>query len=44
MKIRLFETKDTEQVVRLFHDTVHAVNIRDYSSSQVNAWAPDDVH
>ncbi|MBD2054674.1 GNAT family N-acetyltransferase [Oculatella sp. FACHB-28] len=44
MKIRLFETQDAEQVARLFHETVHAVNIRDYSSNQVNAWAPDDVH
>ncbi|MBD1997594.1 GNAT family N-acetyltransferase [Leptolyngbya sp. FACHB-541] len=44
MKIRLFKAQDAEQIARLFHDTVHAVNIRDYSSNQVNAWAPDDVH
>lgn len=44
IKIRLFETQDAAQVAQLFHDTVHAINIVDYSSSQVKAWAPDDVH
>ncbi|MBD3886348.1 hypothetical protein IFO70_32175 [Phormidium tenue FACHB-886] len=43
MKIRLFE-KDAEQVAQLFQNTVHAVSIRDYSSSQVKAWASSDVH
>ncbi|WP_088889332.1 GNAT family N-acetyltransferase [Leptolyngbya ohadii] len=43
MRIRLFETQDAEQVAQLFHDTVRAVNIRDYSDSQVQAWAPDDI-
>ncbi|MBD3887154.1 GNAT family N-acetyltransferase [Phormidium tenue FACHB-886] len=43
MKIRLFEKQDAQQVAQLFHDIVRAINIRDYSSSQVEAWAPDDV-
>ncbi len=44
MKIRLFEKQDAEKVARLFHETVREINIRDYSSDQVEAWAPDDIH
>lgn len=43
MKVRLFQTQDAEQVARLFHETVREINVRDYSNSQVEAWAPDDV-
>ncbi|NJR52247.1 MAG: GNAT family N-acetyltransferase [Leptolyngbyaceae cyanobacterium CSU_1_3] len=44
MTIRLFETQDAEPVAQLFHDTVRTVNLGDYSSSQVSAWAPNDIH
>lgn len=44
IEIRLFETHDAEQIAQLFHETVHEVNVRDYSSSQLKAWAPDDIH
>ncbi len=44
IKVRLFKPEDAEQIAQLFHETVHAVNIRDYSSSQVSAWAPDNIH
>ncbi|NJP12601.1 MAG: GNAT family N-acetyltransferase [Leptolyngbyaceae cyanobacterium RU_5_1] len=44
MKIRLFEKQDTEKVARLFHETVREINIHDYSSAQVKAWAPDNIH
>lgn len=44
IEIRLFQIQDVEQVAQLFHETVREVNIRDYSSSQVKAWAPDDIH
>jgi putative acetyltransferase len=43
IEVRLFETKDAELVARLFHETVREVNVRDYSSAQVRAWAPDDI-
>ena len=43
-KIRLFQAQDAEQVARLFHETVRQINIRDYSDSQVRAWAPDDLN
>jgi putative acetyltransferase len=44
IEIRLFEARDAEQIARLFHETVREVNICDYSSNQVRAWAPDDLH
>ncbi len=44
IRIRLFETQDAEQIARLFYETVREINLGDYSSSQVQAWAPDDIH
>ena len=43
MKIRTYEIGDTEKIVKLFYDTVHEVNIRDYTTAQVDAWAPADT-
>uniref|UniRef100_A0A832H4Y8 GNAT family N-acetyltransferase n=1 Tax=Oscillatoriales cyanobacterium SpSt-402 TaxID=2282168 RepID=A0A832H4Y8_9CYAN len=43
MKIRSFEKQDGEAVARLFYETIREINIRDYSSAQVQAWAPDDI-
>jgi putative acetyltransferase len=44
MEIRLFKKQDTEQVARLFHETVRGINRRDYSSAQVESWASDNIH
>jgi putative acetyltransferase len=44
MEVRLFHPQDAEQVAQLFHDTVRDINSRDYSDTQVRAWAPDDIH
>ena len=41
MHVRLATPEDVPQIVRLFYDTVHLVNARDYTSAQVHAWAPD---
>jgi putative acetyltransferase len=43
MKIRSYEISDTQEIVQLFYDTVHEVNIRDYTQAQVDAWAPADI-
>ncbi len=43
MNIRKFNDKDTEEIMQLFYDTVHNINIRDYTQEQVNAWAPQDM-
>jgi putative acetyltransferase len=44
IKIRLFRSQDTEQIALLFHTTVRQVNIRDYDSDRVVAWAPDNLY
>lgn len=43
MEIRAYRETDLMDIVKLFHDTVHKINIRDYSSEQVNAWATGTV-
>jgi putative acetyltransferase len=43
MRVRTYEIGDTQQIVKLFYDTVHQVNIRDYTQAQVDAWAPADM-
>lgn len=43
MRVRTYEIGDTQQIVKLFYDTVHEVNIRDYTPAQVDAWAPTDI-
>lgn len=40
MTIRQYKEDDLESVVDLFINTVRQVNIRDYTSEQVAAWAP----
>jgi putative acetyltransferase len=43
MLIREFNVSDTEEIMQLFYDTVHRINRQDYSSEQVEAWAPKDM-
>lgn len=43
-EIRVFHKQDAEQVAQLFHQTVHEINIRDYSNAQIQAWAPEDIY
>ena len=43
MEIRRYNKDDLSGVIRLFHDTVHLVNIRDYTKEQVDVWAPDSI-
>ncbi len=39
--VRDYERGDAGPICRLFYETVHAVNLGDYSPEQVRAWAPD---
>lgn len=43
MIVRKYNSKDCKGIVDLFHDTVHAVNSKDYAEIQLNAWAPEDM-
>ncbi len=39
MTLRAYRPADCGELIRLFCDTVHAVNARDYTEEQCNAWA-----
>lgn len=43
VEIRRYRSSDVEEVVRLFRDTVHTVNVADYTAEQLDAWAPSDI-
>ena len=40
LTLRRYRPSDTPALLALFHDTIHAVNARDYAPDQLNAWAP----
>ncbi|MBD2415448.1 GNAT family N-acetyltransferase [Nostoc calcicola FACHB-389] len=43
MKIREYKLSDTQAIMKLFYDTVHEINIGDYTQEQVDAWAPKNM-
>jgi putative acetyltransferase len=43
MEIRRYERSDLEKITMIFQNTVHKVNIKDYTQEQVDAWAPDFI-
>ena len=38
--IRDFKISDSQKIIELYQNTVHKINIRDYTQKQINAWAP----
>lgn len=38
MKVRRYKIGDTAEIIQLFYDTIHEVNIRDYTKEQIDAW------
>jgi putative acetyltransferase len=40
MRIRRVRRADIPQISRLYNETVHRVNARNYSPEQISAWAP----
>lgn len=42
--IREYNTADNAQIVALFFDTVHTINAKDYTSSQLAVWAPANIN
>ena len=40
MRIRKFRPHDLGEIAKLYYDTVHTINRRDYTDEQINAWAP----
>ncbi|HFD7930498.1 TPA: GNAT family N-acetyltransferase [Yersinia enterocolitica] len=43
MNIRKYKVKNANELWRLVFNTVHTINIMDYSLDQVKAWAPDNI-
>jgi len=43
MEIRKFQKGDEKELWKLFYNTIHNVNIRDYNNDQINAWAPQSL-
>ncbi|NET73817.1 MAG: GNAT family N-acetyltransferase [Sphaerospermopsis sp. SIO1G2] len=44
MIIRKYQITDTEMIMNLFYNTVHEINIRDYTQAQVDAWATKNLN
>lgn len=43
MLLRRYRSADCAEIAKLFYDTVHNVNIRDYSAEQVGAWTDGNI-
>lgn len=43
MIIRPYQSSDCQEVLSLFYNTVHAINAKDYTEEQLDAWAPDTL-
>ena len=42
MEIRRFKEGEEVEILKLFYNTIHNVNIRDYDKNQIEAWSPED--
>jgi len=43
MYIRRYSPNDISEITELFYSTIHTINLRDYSSAEVDAWAPKNI-
>ena len=43
IEIRRYKTTDCEKTAKLFYETVHSVNARDYIEEQLDVWASKDM-
>lgn len=41
MTLRNYQPSDCRETARLFYETVHTINARDYTQEQLDAWAPE---
>ncbi len=39
--IREYKPEDVQDLANIYYNTIHKVNIRDYTEEQLNVWAPD---
>lgn len=43
MFIRKYESTDCKELAELFYNTVHTINVKDYTKEQLDAWASGQV-
>ncbi len=43
MNLRKYHPHDCKEIVELFYNTVHSINIKDYNEAQISAWAPEHI-
>ena len=43
MLLRKYEPSDGDAMAALFYDTVHSVNVGDYTKEQLDVWAPGRI-
>lgn len=43
MLIRKYTTDDLNEIIKLFYDTVHTINAKDYCKEQLDAWASKNI-
>lgn len=43
MEIRKYQISDCEELAELFYNTVHTVNVKDYTKEQLDVWATGQV-
>ncbi|MEG2653810.1 MAG: GNAT family N-acetyltransferase, partial [Ruthenibacterium sp.] len=43
MQIRNYKTADCAEIAALFFDTVHTINAKDYTKSQLDVWADGKI-
>ncbi|MGB9940545.1 GNAT family N-acetyltransferase [Methanosarcina sp.] len=41
--VRLYNSEDCREIIKLFYDTVHTINLKDYNSAQLDVWAPEEI-
>lgn len=43
MILRPYKSSDCKELINLFYNTVHTINAKDYTSEQLDAWAPKNI-
>lgn len=43
MRIRKYKKEDCLEIVKLFYNTIHSVNAKDYNKRQLEVWAPEII-
>lgn len=44
MHLRKYRPEDCQEIIRLFQQTVHTINAKDYTEEQLDAWAPEEIN